>query len=180
MEETKMIESAQILTAISINDFLQNKLDIDILGIDMSIINDSSDMEAIFKYKLPSNYPIYADVSSYIEYTNKIPGSLTINYTQRSHTVKMLDLKPEIVLYGIDSVHPISGARADPVWMDFGIEDDGDIIIPFKVSGLNCSSIHEKNKRISLRLYYPELTDEILATPVTIDYYSIKVIKNNY
>lgn len=177
-----MIESAQILTAISINDFLQNKLDIDILGIDMSIIDDSSGMEAIFKYKVPSNYLLetYADIASYIEYTNKIPGSLTINYTQRSHTVKMLDLKPERVMYGIDSVHPIYGERADPVWMEFGIEDDGDIIIPFKVSALNCSSIHEKNRRISLRLYYPELTDEILTTPVTIDYYSIKVIKNNY
>lgn len=174
-----MIENAQILTVISIKEFLQNKLDIDVHGIDMSIINDSSDMEAIFKYKLLSNLPArtYADVSSYIEYTNKVPGSLTINYTQRSHTVKMID---ELVMYGIDSEHPIYGAKADPVWMDFGIEDDGDIIIPFKVSGLNCSSIHENNRRITLQFYYPELTDEILTTPVTIDYYSIKVTKNNY
>ena len=64
--------------------------------------------------------------------------------------------------------------------MDFGIEDDGDIIIPFKVFGLNCSSIHENNRRITLQFYYPELTDEILTTPVMIDYYSIKVMKNNY
>ena len=177
-----MIENAQILTVISIKEFLQNKLDIDVLGINMSIIDHSSGMEAIFKYKLRSDYPIgtYADVASYIEYTNKIPGSLTINYTQRSHTVKMLDLKPEIFMYGIDSVHPIYGAKADPVWMEFDIEDDGDIIIPFKVSGLNCSSVHENNKYITLRFYYSELTDEILTTPVTIDYYSIKVTKNNY
>lgn len=174
-----MIESAQILTAISINDFLQNKLDIDVLGIDMSIINDSSDMEVIFKYKVLSNLPVrtYADVSSYIEYTNKIPGSLTINYTQRSHTVKMID---ELAMYGINSEHPNYGAKADPVWMEFDIEDDGDVIIPFKVSGLNCSSVHEKNRCITLHFYYPELTDEILTTPVTIDYYSIKVMKNNY
>lgn len=166
MEETKMIENAQILTVISIKEFLQNKLDIDVHGIDMSIIDDSSDMEAIFKYKVPSNDLLgtYADTASYIEYTNKVPGSLTINYTQRSHTVKMLDLNPEIVLYE----------------MDFDIEDDGDIIIPFKVSGLNCSSIHEKNRHITLQFYYPELTDEILTAPVTIDYYSIKVVKNNY
>ena len=48
MEETKMIENAQILTVISIKEFLQNKLDIDVLGINMSIIDHSSGMEAIF------------------------------------------------------------------------------------------------------------------------------------
>lgn len=174
-----MIENAQILTVISIKEFLQNKLDIDVLGINMSIIDHSSGMEAIFKYKLRSDYPIgtYADVASYIEYTNKIPGSLTINYTQRSHTAKMID---ELVMYGIDNEHPIYGAKADPIWMEFFMEDDGDIIIPFKVSGLNCSSIHEKNRGITLQFYYPELTDEILNTPVTIDYYSIKIEKCNY
>ena len=174
-----MIETAQILIVNSIKEFLQNKLDIDVHGIDMSIIDDPSGMEAIFKYKVPSDYLLetYADVASYIEYTNKIPGSLTINCTQRSHTIKMID---DLVMYGIDNEHPIYGAKADPIWMEFFIEDDGDIIIPFKVSGLNCSSIHEKNRGITLQFYYPELTDEILNTPVTIDYYSIKIEKCNY